>query len=169
MEINKNLKIIENDIMRVSHDLHKISVFDLFVKAEGGIGGMFVDEDSASEAFDMAYAGIMSYDAETLYQMGTDYYNGTNGRNKDYKDAIAYFAAAGAKEHAMAAFNAAYMFLNHEGTETNLVEAYYWFAMAASLGNERGYYFLADFYMTGHGVVKVEHSKAAHLYKIKVL
>ncbi|MBR1853688.1 MAG: SEL1-like repeat protein [Lachnospiraceae bacterium] len=178
MILNENLKVISDDVERVCTDIHKLTPFDLMMKHFGKDLELMKELSEGDDVFgdwtpdipEQIYHSTMEQSAEALYEEGVSAYNGhiveDQITGRDRERAIVYFAMAGSKRHAMAAFNAGYMFLNGEGTETDYGEAFYWFVMAANLGNERGYYFLGDFYMTGRGVVGEDHKLAAYFYKI---
>lgn len=159
MIISDDLKIISDDIERVSQTMHKLTPFQLMLKSE-----TFPETDE--NMIDFVYESSLRQGSENLFELGIKNYQGSDGREMKKDTALTYFAMAGSQGHPLGMVNAGLMFLNGEGTEINYGESFYWFSLAANYGNERGFYFLADFYMTGRGVVEENHSLAAKFYTL---
>ena len=166
MILNKHLEIISDDVERVCGTMHELTPFRLMMKSEGlneyAADGAYND----GEIVDFTYESSLRQGPQNLYELGLKYYSG-EGDIKVKKDtALTYFAMAGALNHVLGMVNAGMMFLIGEGTEANYAEAFYWFAMAANQKNERGLFYIADFYMTGRGIVEENHSIAAKFYTL---
>ena len=115
--------LVINDILIGSHELrieHKgYNTFSEEVVLEEG------------QPKDVAYT--LSNDPETIYQLGKDYYNGENGKIKDYNQAFTYFRQAAEMGHVDAMEYLGYCYQLGRGVEENHTEALRCFLIAGAL------------------------------------
>ena len=75
-------------------------------------------------------------DPEAIYNMGYDYYHGTDGCRQDYKKALELYHRAGELGHAMAYCNIGYAHQYGKGVEVDKKKTDHYYELAAIKGNE---------------------------------
>ncbi len=81
-----------------------------------------------------AHRGI----AWAQYQLATKYVLGSDGLTQDYGKAAKWYRKAAEQGIAKAQHNLAWMYEKGQGSHRDLVEAYKWHSLAASLGSPHG-------------------------------
>ena len=100
---------------------------------------------------------------EQDYKTGNDYYYGANGKPKDYKKAIHFYAKAAVNGKAEAQFMLGYCYENALGTDKQYGQAAEWYAKAAAQDHLNAQNTLGTLYEQGYGVEK-NYAKAVELY-----
>ena len=109
-------------------------------------------------------------DASTLTpsqmnELGMDYYQGRNGKVKNYPEAAKWFQMAADKEFVGAYTNLGRMHVYGLGVDKSYDEALKWFRKAADKGNPDGLNAVGYMYKNGYGV-KQDHSEALKWYRM---
>ena len=102
-------------------------------------------------------------DAESQYMMGVFFYNGTEGAQKNKKEAVAWYNKAAKQGHVNAQFNLGLCYDIGDGVIENDKKAVYWYNKAAKQGHAKAQNNLAGMYALGEGVKK-DNIKAYAFY-----
>ncbi len=101
---------------------------------------------------------------EEAYNIGYDYYNGTNGKQKDYSEAVKWYRKAAEQGDADAQNNLGDCYKNGWGVPQDYSEAVKWYRKAAEQGNVFAQYNLGVCYKNGRGV-PLDYSEAVKWYR----
>ena len=105
-----------------------------------------------------------SLDVEAMYKMGEDYYNGRNGKAKDYAEAVKWYRKAAEQGYAQAQNQLDYMYQHSLGVTQDYAEAVKWYRKAAEQGDASGQNNLGYMYQYGYGVAQ-DYAEAVKLYR----
>lgn len=119
-----------------------------------------------------AFAGSSN---ELLLDEGKDYFEGINGKERDYDKALELFLVAAKQGSPLAEARIAYMYQTGTGVTQDYSEAFKWNLKAANNGELQAQYNLALMYKDGLGTEKAiqmllsglskRHSKVMHPHK----
>lgn len=144
------LPYYEKDAFELPRQLRKVQRYTRQIQVSGLItsGASEANKESAKEK-----------DAESLYNLGMNYYKG-KGVNKDYAEAVKYLEEAVVMNHHEAEFTLGYCYFNGYGVNKSHQEAFKLYLKAAEGGSVKGMCNLAICYKFGYGV-KESASQAA--------
>ena len=91
---------------------------------------------------------------EEAFNLGYAYYNGTNGKTRDYAKAVQYYTMAANQGHAVAQNNLGVCYKTGNGVAKNEAEAVKWYRLAANQGNKFAQDNLGWCYQYGVGTPK---------------
>ena len=101
---------------------------------------------------------------EEAYNIGRDYYNGTNGKQKDYSEAVKWYRKAAEQGHAGAQNNLGLCYKNGQGVPQDYSEAVKWYRRATEQGHARAQNNLGVCYQKGEGVPQ-DYSEAVKWFR----
>ena len=104
---------------------------------------------------------------EEVFNIGYDYYFGTNGKRKDYSEAVKWFRKAAEKGYASAQCYLGICYRDGEGVSKDYSEAVKWFRKAAEQGSAKGQNALGVCYKKGQGVRR-NYSEAVKWFRMGV-
>ena len=96
--------------------------------------GVFVWQSTDNSSYTDEY--VEETPAEEAFNIGNDYYNGTNGKQKDYSEAVKWYRKAAEQGHASAQCNLGYCYDIGQGVPQDYSEAVKWYRKAAEQGDE---------------------------------
>ena len=102
--------------------------------------------------------------SQMLFELGEDYYNGRNGKKKNYNKAVEYYRQAAQEGHATAQGRLGYCYIYGHGVNKDNNQAYNWFCKSEAQGDAVGKCGLGYCYLLGLGVSK-DSSKAMKLFQ----
>lgn len=103
-------------------------------------------------------------DSQKQYELGDDYYNGQNGKQKNYAEAFKWYLKAAEQDNAYAQNQVAFCYQCGIGVKQDYTEAAKWFRKAAELGLSVSQTNLASCYEYGDGVLQ-NYSDAIYWYR----
>ena len=103
--------------------------------------------------------------SERSYQIGNDYFNGRNGKTKNYSEAVKCYQKAADMGHAEAMVSLAECYENGYGVVKNESIMVMYEKKAAALGNAKAQYLLGNTYYLGSGGEPQNYSEAIKWYK----
>ena len=95
------------------------------------------DNISYEETLEREKKLIEKDNAIAIYNLGNDYFTGTNGFPQDYVKALELLYRAGELGHAMAYSNIGYAHTYGKGVKVDMKKALHYYELAAMMGNER--------------------------------
>ena len=101
---------------------------------------------------------------EEAYNIGCDYYFGTNGKQTDYSEAVEWFRKAAEQGYARAQYDLGYCYDNGQGVPQDYSEAVKWYRKAAEQGHAGAENNLGVCYENGQGVSQ-NYSEAVKWYR----
>ena len=101
---------------------------------------------------------------EEAYNIGYDYYNGTNGKQNDYSEAVKWYRKAAEQGDATAQYNLGVCYEKGRGVPQDYSEAVKWYRKAAEQGDATAQYNLGVCYDKGRGVPQ-DYSEAVKWYR----
>ena len=101
---------------------------------------------------------------EEAYNIGWDYYNGTNGKQNDYFEAVKWFRKAAEQGHVGAQCHLGYCYDKGQGVPQDYSEAVKWYRKAAEQGYMDAQNNLGYCYDKGRGVPQ-DYSEAVKWYR----
>ncbi len=124
--------------------------------------GVFVWQSTDNSSYTDEY--VEETPAEEAFNIGYDYYNGTNGKQKDYSEAVKWYRKAAEQGHASAQYNLGVCYEDGQGVPRDFSEAVKWYRKAAEQGYTFAQYNLGKCYYYGWGVTK-NYSEAVKWYR----
>lgn len=97
-------------------------------------------------------------------KLGTDYYNGRNGKSLDYEKAFYWFGKAAAQGHSEAQSWLGYCYQFGKGVKQDYSQAAYWYRKSAEQGSAYAQNQLGDCYFYGRGVTQ-DYYQAVYWYR----
>ena len=91
-------------------------------------------EGISNKPIDKGTSADTSLDAEAMNKIGNDYFNGRNGKTKDYTEAVKWYRKSAEKGNANGQFNLGYMYDKGLGVAQDYTEAVRWYRKAAEQG-----------------------------------
>ena len=104
---------------------------------------------------------------QQMYDLGADYYYGTNGKAKDYAEAVKWLRKAAEQGNASGQSFLGYMYQYGYGVSQDYAEAVKWYRKSAEQGNASGQNNLGYMYEKGYGVSK-DYTEALKWYRKSV-
>ena len=101
---------------------------------------------------------------QQMYDLGADYYYGTNGKAKDYAEAVKWLRKAAEQGNASGQSFLGYMYQYGYGVSQDYAEAVKWYRKSAEQGNASGQNNLGYMYEKGYGVSK-DYTEALKWYR----
>ncbi len=105
-------------------------------------------------------------DSDAQIKLGSCYYEGKNGVELSYTEAIKWFRKAAEQGNAKAQIMLAYCFENGKGVEKNYSETIKWCRMAAEQGNIQAQFKLAVLYSTNDVNGQTNHKEEIKWYRL---
>lgn len=102
--------------------------------------------------------------AEELFHLGEDYFNGANGKPKDYAQSVYYYQKSADKGNMYAINDLGYMYQNGYGVGRDYDKAFALYSQAADMGNPHALNNLGYMYENGYGVAK-DYQQALNYYQ----
>ena len=99
-----------------------------------------------------------------MYDFGVNYFYGTNGKAKDYAEAVKWFHKAAEQGNASAQCYLGFMYEKGYGVSKDYSEALKWFRKAVEQGNAQGQSNLGYMYQYGYGVSQ-DYAEAVKWYR----
>lgn len=99
-----------------------------------------------------------------MFTLGYDYYNGINGKPKDYAQSIHWYEQAAQKGNAAAQCNLGFCYERGTGVQKDLTASFYWYLKSAENGSPQGQYNVGISYENGEGTDK-NQEQAARWYR----
>ncbi len=93
-------------------------------------------------------------EAKAFYEQAEDYYNGRNGVEKDYAQAVSFYRQAAELGYAKGECSLGYMYASAKGVEKDYRDAILWFRKAADQEYAEGQYNLGMMYDKGWGIAQ---------------
>lgn len=125
---------------------------------EYGDEHLYLDEESDKELFKLGFSNAelkkvheKAKEGGALAQVliGWKYHCGSDGLEKNYKNAAYWYHKSAMQGNADAQFNLGCLYQNGEGVDRNFSRAYHWYETAARNGNAKAMYQLSDLYRLG--------------------
>ena len=101
---------------------------------------------------------------EEAYNIGYDYYYGTNGKQTDYSEAVEWFRKAAEQGYGRAQYYLGFCYDNGQGVSQDYSEAVEWFRKAAEQGHADAQFVLGIYYNNGQGVPQ-DYSEAVKWHR----
>ena len=102
--------------------------------------------------------------SQVLFELGEDYYNGRNGKKKNYNKAVEYYRQAAEEGHATAQCNLGNCYYNGEGVAKDYKQAVNWYRKAAEQEYAIAQRHLGCCYRDGTGVSQ-DYFKAVEWFR----
>ena len=102
--------------------------------------------------------------SQMLFELGEDYYNGRNGKKKNYNKAVEYYRQAAEEGHATAQCNLGNCYYNGEGVAKDYKQAVNWYRKAAEQEYAIAQRHLGCCYRDGTGVSQ-DYFKAVEWFR----
>ena len=99
-----------------------------------------------------------------LWDIGSEYYWGYNGKTKDYSKAVFYYRLSAEKGNSNGQNSYGHMFYHGYGVKQDFYESFKWVCKSAEQGNVIGEYNLGEMYENGKGIDK-NISQAKYWYE----
>lgn len=119
---------------------------------------------TANAALSLRPSDSVAGDPDLLYQLGTDYEYGNNGKELDYEKAVESYLSAAEMGHAEAQFALAFLYYigaTASGTQDDAVR---WMKQSADQGYSSALYYMGEFYLNGEGVPR-DASEAERFFR----
>ena len=106
----------------------------------------------------------LNLSAEELFHLGEDYFNGANGKPKDYAQSVYYYQKSADRGNMYAINDLGYMYQNGYGVARDYDKAFALYSQAADMGNPHALNNLGYMYENGYGVAQ-SYQKALDYYQ----
>lgn len=108
---------------------------------------------------------VLQGEAKVFYEQAEDYYNGRNGVEKDYEQAVGFYRQAAELGDAEGEYSLGYMYAKGQGVIQNEATAKEWYLKAAKQGYSPAQYSLGRMYENGKGIPR-DYAGALKWYRL---
>ena len=122
------------------------------------------DNETETETDDNEIDDNVEITPNEMFSLGYNYYNGQNGKPKDYAQAVYWYDRGAQKGNAASQCNLGFCYERGEGVQKDLVAAFQWYLKSAENGDDQGQCNVGNCYESGIGTDK-NPEQAARWYR----